>query len=85
MYFNWKRYIASLLILIGCDIAVGYLFGALGIGGIYYVLGISLVMSFVIALINYPSPFKRHFLKDPSFHKHFAILFLILFLLNYFL
>ena len=55
MYFNWKRYIVSLLILIGCDIAFGYLFGALGIGGIYYVLGISLVMSFVIALINFSS------------------------------
>lgn len=84
MMFNGKRFLLNMLIILIANYAIAYLLAFLGVSGIYFVLLLSFLMAVVLALLNYPAQFRKHALKDPSFHKALAIYFVVIFALNFF-
>lgn len=79
---NWSRFILTLFIIIGVNYGVAYFLMRLGIYGLAANLIMSVILAFTLALINYPSPYRKQAFKDPNFHKMFGIFFIIFFLLN---
>ena len=83
--FNVKRFLLTLLLIIGVSMLLNYFFNLMNITGIATLFIECLVFSYLLNYISYPRQLRKYCLKDKYFHRNCALSFLFLFLLNYFL
>ncbi len=71
------RFVIYIVAIILIQRLLSMLLLALGINGVAYLIVFELIVAFLFAFLNYPGD-KKGFIKDPKFHKMFAIFFAVL-------
>lgn len=83
MRFDTKRLIISLIIVFGAQILLSRFVALIPVPWIWQIIIYCFAVSLLFGLMNYPFNYWGKAFKDPYFYRYVAIMFVILFLINY--